>query len=974
MTVSSTQACVVYAVLSLSLVTIGDAVLRASEASALVQQEAAGPAVLAAADFDEDGVPDLISGAGSGEGGVITVHRGNVDAIHPNTPAARARKSAGTFTTAPFLPGARRFGVKARPDFLHAGDFDADGHADVLAAASGGGAVVLRGDGAGSLERAQPIALPGVVTAIAVGDINGPDGLADVVFGVSTAAGPRLMVFAGYEGAWNAAPAVFDLPAPATAVALGPFDEEHVSDVAVAAGQELVVVHGKARRPHAARAAAPVPSVERRPLPAVEALLEAPSSPAVLRMRLDSDARDDLVTMPAGASAPTVITTLETATAHVVVNTNDSGAGSLRQAILAANATEGDDVITFDIPGPGPHVITPVTPLPPIVPDVIDNQGSVVIDGTSEPDFAGTPIVELSGAIVGAGGNGLTIAVPRCVVRGLAINRFAIGILFTITVDRSQGVSDGFVEGNYIGTDVTGTVALGNGWGVALGIGAQVDGANRMTVGGTAAAARNVISGNEIGVLILGVEHVIQGNFIGTDAGGTGALGNTSRGLLLISAAYTTIGGSAPGSRNIISGNGGDGVQLHESGLISITGNYIGTDVSGSLPLGNGGDGVDTLDSGMTVADNVISANALFGVYAPSIQSLPNIIGNRIGTNSAGTAALGNGQSGIESSGIGYTISGNLVSGNGAHGIIMRGLENVVQDNRIGTDITGTMALGNQGDGIQVGDMVNTIGGDGAGNVVAFNAGRGVVIDLDFTTFVEITSNSIHSNGGLGIDHGNDGVTPNDACDPESNDISGFPNFPVLTGATSSASSITVSGQLNSRPNAPFRLQFFSSPAPDPSGFGEGARLLGTATVTTDATCNASFSVTLATPVAAGQVVTATTTFTNEFGWNGTSEFSNAVPVVGPPSTEDAIRALMAQVQALVDGGDLTSQAGQALMARLRTALSLLERGKPQAAAQQLRVFINQVTLLVRTGRLAPPLGAALIDAASAIIAGMESS
>jgi hypothetical protein len=183
-----------------------------------------------------------------------------------------------------------------------------------------------------------------------------------------------------------------------------------------------------------------------------------------------------------------------------------------------------------------------------------------------------------------------------------------------------------------------------------------------------------------------------------------------------------------------------------------------------------------------------------------------------------------------------------------------------------------------------------------------------------------------------------------------------------------------VTGQLNSLPNTSFLLHFYSSAAPDPSGFGEGARLLGSATVTTDATCNASFSVTLAMAVPAGHVVTATATYTNEFGQSGTSEFSNARPVADAPSTEEAIRALIAQVQALVDNGDLTSQAGQALTSRLRTALSLLERGKPQAAAQQLRVFIQQVTVLVRTGRLEPALGQVLIDAATAIIASLETS
>ena len=996
---------------------LGDVSIRANESSP-VQPFDRGPAraaALAAADFDEDGVPDVVSGVATGSGGLLTLHRGNVDAIYPNTPAARARRSTGQFISAPFHPGARSFALPGKPDFLHAGDFDADGHFDVIAAASGGGAVVLRGDGAGALRPAQPVTLPGAVTAMAVGDINGPDGLADVVFGVTTPAGARLIAFAGYDGAWMSSPTVFDLPAPATAVALGPLDDVHASDVAVAAGRELVVIHGTAPRRHVDRAATSLPPIERRTLPsairsmvardvtgdrridlavrsedgttlvltnagktavsaagdempAVMDRLGADAFPAaaVLRMRLDVDARDDLVTMQAGESTPTVVPTL-LATNHVVVNTNDSGPGSLRQAILEANAVVGDDLITFNIPGPGPHVIVPATPLPPILGDAPgDDFSSVIIDGTSEPDFAGAPIVELSGALVGASGNGLTIASPGCVVRGLVINRFAVGILFTITVEGSPGVQDGIVEGNYIGTDVTGTVALGNGQGVTLGIGAVVDGAALITVGGTVPAARNVISANGLGVAVNGGLNRVLGNFIGTDASGTRALGNTTRGLFLNSAILSEIGGSAPGARNVISANGDDGVQVNDSGLSLIRNNYIGTDVSGSLALGNGGDGVDVPDSILTIADNVISANTGLGIFAPSLLSQPEIIGNRIGTNSAGTAALGNGQSGIEST---YTVRGNLVSGNGAHGVILHGLENVVQDNRIGTDITGTLPIGNQGDGLQIGDFVNTIGGDGDGNVIAFNGGRGIAVPLPFPVLVTILSNSIFSNGGLGIDLGGDGVTPNDACDDDEQ-----ANAPVLTAVTGSPSAITITGQLNSLPSRSFLLQFFASPTPDPSGFGEGATLLGSATVVTNAACTASFSVTLPVGVTAGQFVTATATRpADEFGRSATSEFSNAVPFV-PPTSEEAIRALMAQVQALVDNGDLTRQAGHVLTVRLRNALFFVERDKPKQAAQQLRGFVQHVKVLEKTGRLDPSLGQALIDAARVIIAGLETS
>lgn len=1023
----------------------------------------ARPVSLAAADIDGDGTPDLLAGYATGDGGMLVLHRGNVDALYPNTPEARARRLAGQFTSSPFLPGVRAFALPGAPDFLQTGDFDADGRFDAIAAAAGGGAVVLRGDGSAALGPAEPIALPGVVTALAVGDINGPDGLADVVVGVTADTGSRLLVFAGYDGAWRSTPSVIDLPAPATALALGLLDDEHASDIAVAAGQELLIAHGRDRRPRANRAtttaAAPIErqtlpfaiqsmtsgdfTGDRRPdlavvaadgavhvlarqadatasgmgraaqgswssvvtmdgvgagaariLPArvrsrpaddlivvnqssgrVQVLGEmglseagAGQAAAVLPMRLDADARDDLVMLRAGEATPTVQTTLAAATSHLVVNTNDSGEGSLRQAILNANDTPGDDLIGFDIPGPGPHTIVPETPLPPLLPVMTGNDGAVVIDGTSEPDYAGTPIVELSGALVAAGGNGLTIASNGCVVRGLVINRFAAGILFTSQFG-GPGVNGSIVEGNYIGTDLTGTSAAGNDTGVLLGLGTITDSVGPTTVGGTAPAARNIISGNSTGILSRVGAHDILGNFIGTDASGTISLGNASRGVTLFSTFGGQLGGSAPGARNIISASGDDGVILFESGPSLISHNYIGTDVSGSQALGNGGEGVHASDSGATIVENVIAANARNGILASGGFAGVDILANRIGTNSAGTAALGNGASGIDAIGFTQVTRGNLVSGNAAHGMLMRGTGNLIQANLIGTDVSGTVPLGNQGDGVQLGDPGQTVGGDGNGNVIAFNGGGGVVVPMPFT--VPILSNAIFSNGGLGIDIGDDGPTPNDPCDVDQEQFEGPPNLPVLTAVTSSSSGTTITGQLNSVPDMSFLLQFFSSADPDPSGFGEGASLLGSTMVATDGTCNASFSIALPVALTAGHVVTSTATITNQFGPSATSEFSNALRFV-PQTSEAAIQALIAQVRDLVAQGELNGFAGFILTLKLQAALFFVERDLPRVAAVQLRGFIQIVELLVKVRQLDPAHGQALVDAARAIIAGLE--
>ncbi len=949
----------------------------------LLESRQASPLALATADFDEDGVADLVSGYAGGGGGIITLHRGNVDSIFPNTPAAKQRRAAGRFSDSPFVATARAFAAPAAPDFLAAGDFDADGHSDVLAAAQGGEAVLLRGDGRGGLRAAHHIDLPGAVTAMAVGEINGRDGLPDVVFGIARLAGPQALVFAGRTGALRSAPDAFDLPADATALALADLDDDASSDLAVAAGAELLIIYGRARRSPATIASRPeagTARVDRRSLPFTigslaagnftgdrrtdlalasqdgqihlltdpagaagteaaraggagwdtdvvaqgvgagptrmvgarlanrptddllvvdasdrqlhvltnqsQAVAAATASDtgrpwtrssskaaAALPMRLNMDTREDLVMLRAGQRAPLVAVT-QAAVTFVVTNTNDSGAGSLRQAILDANASPGGDevLITFAIPGPGPHTITPLTPLPTVFPDdpsVFFGGRIVIIDGTSQPGFAGRPVVELSGAVVGTSGNGLSIRTNGSGVRGLVINRFAAGIRFIDDFAGDFPIISGIVEGSFIGTDVSGTADLGNS------VGVLVDSARGITIGGTSSAARNVISGNGVGIRFTGTV-TAQGNFIGTDATGRVALGNSVNGLAAFGSAQGEIGGTAAGARNIISGNGGDGIfmQRNNNNLL-VSNNYIGIDVSGARPLGNAGDGIALASNftGAIISGNVISANGGHGVLSSSVNSVA-VLDNRIGTDSAGMEALGNRGSGIDgfNSG-GLLVAGNLVAANREHGIVMTGSGNMIQGNRIGTDITGTAALGNLGDGVHLLDIGITIGGadSDAANVIAFNGGAGVR-NSSGLIHTPILSNAIFSNGGLGIDLGDDGVTPNDACDMDEQQ-----NFPVIGAVTSSAAGTTIQGQLNSRPSTTYQLQFFASDAADPSGFGEGARFLGSAMVTTDTACNATFTVTLPEAVAAGQFVTATA---QNPSTTGTSEFSNALAFV----------------------------------------------------------------------------------------------
>src|SRR5690242_16782527 len=155
---------------------------------------------------------------------------------------------------------------------------------------------------------------------------------------------------------------------------------------------------------------------------------------------------------------------LSSASIFVVTNVADSGAGSLRQAILNANAVPGRDVIQFGIPGSGAHTITPLSPLPTIT-------DAIWIDGTTQPGFNGLPIIELNGAQAGAGANGLWITAGNSEIAGLVINRFSNdGILM-------QFNGTNIITGNFIGTDLTGTIARANTFGIVI------DGSRANTIG-----------------------------------------------------------------------------------------------------------------------------------------------------------------------------------------------------------------------------------------------------------------------------------------------------------------------------------------------------------------------------------------------------------------------------------------------------------------------------------------------------------
>ncbi|HEV2945758.1 MAG TPA: hypothetical protein VGX70_00185, partial [Gemmataceae bacterium] len=394
----------------------------------------------------------------------------------------------------------------------------------------------------------------------------------------------------------------------------------------------------------------------------------------------------------------------------------------------------------------GTRTIAPLSALPTIT-------HPVIIDGTTQPGYAGKPIIELSGASAGAGVTGLTITAGNSTVDGLVINRFSGD-----GIDLLTNGGD-LVEGNYIGTDMSGTMALGNS---SQGILIQNRASNN-TIGGTASGSRNIISGNltdGIHITDSGTTgNLIEGNYIGTNASGTAAIPNVFAGVVIIGGASgNTVGGPAG---NIISGNGSTGILLYGTGTVNntVAGNYIGTNAAGTGALGNlyygilmqNGGSSNTIGGTTSAARNVISGNSWAGVGIADAGTTGNIVeGNFIGTDTFGTAAIPNDRGvwiwGAPGNTIGGTVAAarNIISANSNNGVeiyLSGATNNVVEGNYIGTDVTGTVKLPNAKSGVLIysGASGNTIGGSsavdpstgrlsGAGNLLSGNLNSGVQI------------------------------------------------------------------------------------------------------------------------------------------------------------------------------------------------------------------------------------------------------
>jgi hypothetical protein len=540
----------------------------------------------------------------------------------------------------------------------------------------------------------------------------------------------------------------------------------------------------------------------------------------------------------------TVTSTIDAVTVDAVV--------SLREAITSINAgadTNADvtagrtgsygtnDTINFNITGTAVQTIAVGSAGLGALPTITK---PVTIDGYSQTGASANTLavgdnakilIELNGAGAGFGASGLTLTAGGSTVRGLAINRFSSDGILVMTGGGNT------ITGNFLGTNPAGTVAESN---AVDGI--QVNTSSNNTIGGTTPGARNVSSGNGTdGIHIVGsltspaTGNVVQGNYVGVNAAGTGSVairpsgaaagtpaGNFVFGIEVDGGNSNTIGGTTTGAGNVVGFNAA-GIELDNGAQNNVVqGNFSGVGADGTTPVGN----------------------VLHGVVLRSK-----------GTGNSGQAN----EPGVSNNLVGGTVAGagNTVEFNGTGGVAVFGNPNSVS----GQQNTGNAILGN----------------------VIFSNGRSnpsFLLGIDLVTQFAFPKD--------------DGVTVN-TSGTHTTGPNLLQNFPVLTSVTpATGGGTTIVGTLSSTPSTTFRIEFFASGVgggKDTTGVshGEGQTFLGFTSVSTNASGTASFTFPATATVALGQFVSATATDSA----NNTSEFSadvqvpNQVPAIAslsPPS------------------------------------------------------------------------------------------
>jgi hypothetical protein len=732
----------------------------------------AGASAVAAADFDEDGVPDLVTGGAAGAGGTLTVFRGHIDTLYPNSPEAKARKARGEFTSNPFPAVGATMALPQPAEFVATGDFDADGHWDVVVASSGSTKLHwLRGDGRGNLGVPSAIELGGTVTALAAGEVNRVDGLSDLLVGIVTASGARALVFESAEGALRGAPESFALSAAATAFAIGELNGTFGNDFAIAAGAQVLIVHGRDRKLSlGAEQQATVPPAE------------------VTQRTFDADVRSIAVGDFSGDTAHEIAVLAADATVRLlapgigeteVVATSAAGsalrlvpakvsAGS-KQDLLIVGGEESARVLVASADGeqvselPTAPRLAVEAALPmrlngDALDDLVvirDGALSAAVTANAAVTFVVTSTALTSDAARGNGvcadANGTCTLLAAMEEINANTNPGPYAIHFNIP-GAGVPVISGFLQGEIHKpvtidgtTQAAGRVEIGATGGVPI----QLYGGNSV-VRGLAVYATSY-------AIILGSDgNVVEGNYIGLRADGSKpvGLGDHSGGIIFRGGVNSSrpgnnnlVGGTTAQARNVISGTR-QALNLGDTTGNTIRGNYIGTIPAGTAALSNGfilSGAASNLTLGGTTAGagNVISGANGTGSFATGVELNGSAIvqGNLFGTTADGMQPIPNNVFAIQvSTNEPITIGGttpsarNVIAASGRSGIAVahdRGENALIQGNYIGTNAQGTGAFPNGEHGIALsGVRPLTVGGTTAGarNLLSGNTGSGIAL------------------------------------------------------------------------------------------------------------------------------------------------------------------------------------------------------------------------------------------------------
>jgi uncharacterized repeat protein (TIGR01451 family) len=694
---------------------------------------------LASDDFDEDGTADLVCGYAISTGGIVALHRGSGGKI-----AERNKPNS-----APFLAGARVFRLPEAAEFLGTGDFNADGHNDLIAASSTGASLyLLRGDGLGSFSAPERIELSGTVTAIVAGEMNRADGIEDLVIGIIGPEGPRVLVYEGPDGALRTEPEVFSLSARVTSLAIGQLDSSYEYDLAITAGNELLIAHGRDRKlsmDKQTRSRVPAATISRQDFPFKVA---AVATGEFIREGYQTDIavlsedgrvrylkREEAQTQGEGE--------WRTMTETVVSESFQAGDSPSPRLLVTADISglATDDLMLIDEAGRKIHVISggPGSPFPLHTTTSLDVQGEPVavmplrMSGAAVKGFAAlsdnrsAPALILPAALVTitvttSSDNGNNDAPTPGSLREAIIKAnnapssdpVNIEFLGDMQIDISAPLPT-IAHNRVIINDDRKQVTINNGGGIQFGLFITGSDSNvkGMTFSGFSTGIRleggrdgflgfNSISGGRIGVEIVNSDsnsiqanNIMNTDFAGVRITGTSKENEVQQNTITENRAGAIIDGNAANNKigGLIAGvvKGGNAILRNDVGVL-IGGNATGNRVQGNVI-------VDTSQDGLLVTE----------------QGAFNFIGGT--TDQLGNKIIGSGANGIRvgtREAEGTKIQGNFIG---------------IKDDTTPAPASGE---GNKGDGVRIEGAPKTETGGaskGAGNTIGKNKGDGVSIN-----------------------------------------------------------------------------------------------------------------------------------------------------------------------------------------------------------------------------------------------------